>query len=81
MSRLRELFGTLSHVQAAEVGLPQIDDPLAVYAVTAGWVQRSDDEMGMSVLLADPAVSSRAILRFLCAGEAAEVTYGFSKDY
>ena len=79
-SRLRERLGTLRQVDVEETGLAQIDDPLAASAVTMGWAQRSGNEIGMKVFVADPTVSSQAILRFICAGDATEVTYGFSTN-
>ena len=77
-SKLRERLGPLRQVFVKETGLAQIDDPLAASAVTMGWALRSGNEIGMQVFVADPTVSSQAILRFICAGDATEVTYGFS---
>jgi hypothetical protein len=54
-------------------------DPEMLFLRDTGWVQRSDEEIGVQVYLADPAASAPAILDYVCGGEVAEVTYGFSE--
>jgi hypothetical protein len=82
--RLQERLGALQGAEdmnVTETWTAEVDDPLAAFSVSYGWIERGDEEVGMRVILADPAIAVPAMLRHICEEEAvSEVTVGFSAD-